>query len=130
MLKQRLLGFLALLLVFSLVLTACQPGSPEIVEVTRVVVEEKEKEVEVTRVVVEEKEIQVTVEVEVPVEATMKPLKMWASYDLTDTANPPSVTLSQAINTFQSTTGIQVEYEQVSWDQRDNNLISDREICR
>lgn len=44
-------------------------------------------------------------------------LVMWASYDLTDTENPPSVMLSQEIAAFEAETGIKVEYEQIAWDQ-------------
>ncbi|MBN1259150.1 MAG: extracellular solute-binding protein [Anaerolineae bacterium] len=55
-------------------------------------------------------------------ETTKKPLLMWASYDLTDEENPPSVTLNQAIQTFQATTGIEVIYEQVAWDQMPTKL--------
>lgn len=42
---------------------------------------------------------------------------MWASYDLSDTENPPSVQLKQVIDDFQAATGIEVDYEQVAWDQ-------------
>jgi ABC-type glycerol-3-phosphate transport system substrate-binding protein len=69
---------------------------------------------------VEKKEVVVTVEV--TVEATTKPLKMWAPHDLTDEENAPSVTLRQTIDTFEATTGIQVEYEQVAWDQMATKL--------
>jgi multiple sugar transport system substrate-binding protein len=42
---------------------------------------------------------------------------LWASYDLTDEENPPSVQLKQVIEDFEAETGIEVEYEQVAWDQ-------------
>jgi multiple sugar transport system substrate-binding protein len=51
------------------------------------------------------------------VEATQKPLVIWSRYDLTDTDDPPSVTLAQVVETFQATTGIEVIHEQVAWDQ-------------
>lgn len=106
-----------LFMVWALLLAACAPASPEMVEVEKQVVVEKP----VVQTVVVEKEVpvekEVVVTVEVPVEAAKKPLKLWASYDLTDESNPPSVTLRQAIETFEATTGIQVEYEQVAWDQ-------------
>jgi ABC-type glycerol-3-phosphate transport system substrate-binding protein len=103
---KRLFAVLALLVTFSLLTGGCvAPAAPERVVETVVVTQEVEKVIEVT------------VEVEVPVEAQAKPLVMWASYDLTDEENPPSVTLRQAIDTFEAATGIQVEYEQVAWDQ-------------
>jgi ABC-type glycerol-3-phosphate transport system substrate-binding protein len=127
---KRLFALLSLMVILSL-LAACG-GTPETiiqtVEVEKKVVEtvEVEKEVTVIETVEVEKEVTVIetveVEVEVPVEATQKPLVMWASYDLTDTENPTSVTLNQAINTFQAATGIEVEYEQVAWDQLSTKL--------
>jgi len=97
----------SLLIITSMVLASCATPTPEIVTVT--------KEVEVVKTVEVEKEVEVPVEVEV--EKELGPITMWASYDLTDEENPTSVTLNQAIATFESTTGIEVNYEQVSWDQ-------------
>ncbi len=47
---------------------------------------------------------------------------MWASYDLSDEENPPSVTLSETIAAFEAETGITVNYEQVAWDQLSTKL--------
>lgn len=47
---------------------------------------------------------------------------MWASYDLTDEENAPSVTLKNTIEAFEEATGITVEYEQVAWDQLSTKL--------
>jgi multiple sugar transport system substrate-binding protein len=120
---KRTFTLLSLVVVLSL-LAACGP-TPEpqtiiqTVEVEKVVTQEVEKEVTVVETVEVEKEVTVieTVEVEVPVEATKKPLVIWSRYDLTDTEDPPSVTLAQVIETFQATTGIEVIHEQVAWDQ-------------
>jgi multiple sugar transport system substrate-binding protein len=128
---KRIFFLLSALILLSLVAFQCGAApTPETIVETVVVKEtvevevEKEvvvtKEVEVEKVVEVEKEVVVTVEV--PVKATQKPLVMWASYDLTDAENPTSVTLSQAIDTFQSTTGIEVVYEQVAWDQLSTKL--------
>lgn len=107
--RSKLWLMLSLMVVMAMVLSACATPTPEVIEV--VVTEE----VEVIKTV----EVEKTIEVEVPVEVEkdLGPITMWASYDLTDEENPPSVTLSQAIATFESATGIEVEYEQVAWDQ-------------
>jgi inositol-phosphate transport system substrate-binding protein len=57
--KHRLWTVLAALVGLSMVLGACAPAEPEVIEVTRIVTEKEEVEVEVTR--------EVEVEVEVPV---------------------------------------------------------------
>lgn len=107
---KRLLSVLAVLLILSLLAAQCAaPATPEKIVETVIVKETVEVEKEVVK--------EVEKVVEVPVEAQAKPLVMWASYDVTDVENPPSVTLRQAIDTFQAATGIQVEYEQVAWDQ-------------
>ena len=61
--KHGLWTVLAALVVLSMVLAACAPAEPEVIEVTRVVTEKEEVEVEVTR--------EVEVEVEVPVGGEM-----------------------------------------------------------
>ena len=104
---RKLWFTLSLLIITSMVLASCATPTPEVVTVT--------KEVEVVKTVEVEKEVEVPVEVEV--EKELGPITMWASYDLSDQENPPSVTLAQAIETFQSATGIEVNYEQVAWDQ-------------
>lgn len=97
---------LALLTLVSLLLAACGPTpTPETVYVT--------KEVPVTVEVT--KEVQVTVEV--PAKAGS--LRIWGFYDLTNTDpndNRPTQ-MKAAIDSFQASTGIKVEYEQVAWDQ-------------
>ena len=98
--KRNTLVIFSLILAVSMLMAACQPT-------VETVVVEQTKEVVVTQVV----------EKEVEVEKEVGPIVMWASYDLTDTANPPSITLAQAIETFTATTGIEVQYEQVPWDQ-------------
>ena len=98
--KTRFFFVLVVVTAMLFSITACQ-AEPQVVEVEKTVVVEKEVE----KVV------------EVEVEKEVGPIVMWASYDLTDPENPPSVTLKQAIDTFQSATGIMVEYEQVAWDQ-------------
>ena len=111
---KRISAVLSMVIVLGL-LAACAPAEPEVVEVTRVVTEKEE--VEVTKVVREEVEVTKEVEVVKEVEKELGPITMWARYDLTDEEDPPAVTLRQAIETFESTTGIEVEYEQVAWDQ-------------
>jgi len=111
---KRTSGILSMLVVLGM-LAACAPAEPQIVEVTRVVTEKEE--VEVTKIVMEEVEVTKEVEVVKEVEKELGPITMWARYDLTDDADPPAVTLRQAIDTFEATTGIEVEYEQVAWDQ-------------
>ncbi len=113
---KRLFAVLAVFVIVSLLAAQCAaPATPEKVIETVVVKEtvEVEKEVVVTKEV--EKVVEVTVEV--PVEAKAQPLLIWARYDLTSEEDPPAVTLKQAIETFQATTGIEVVYEQVAWDQ-------------
>lgn len=103
---KRISVLLALLTLVSLLLAACGPTpTPETVYVT--------KEVPVTVEVT--KEVQVTVEV--PAEAGS--LRIWGFYDLTNTDpndNRPTQ-MKAAIDSFQASTGIKVEYEQVAWDQ-------------
>jgi multiple sugar transport system substrate-binding protein len=110
---KRIFALLSLVVILSLLAGCGATPEPQTiiqtVEVEKQVVETVEVEKEVT--VVE------TVEVEVPVEATQKPLVIWSRYDLTDTEDPPSVTLAQVIDTFEATTGIEVIHEQVAWDQ-------------
>ncbi len=98
------LRWLVLVVLVTMLVAACQPQTViQTVEVPKEVV--KTVEVEVT------KEIQV----EVPAEAGS--LRMWAFYDLTDTQDSRAVQMKQMIDSFQSTTGVKVEYEQVAWDQ-------------
>ncbi len=59
-----------------------------------------------------------------PAGAQENTIVMWASYDLTDEGNPPSVTLNAAIEAFEAETGIMVEYEQVAWDQLSTKLAT------
>lgn len=42
---------------------------------------------------------------------------MWSRNDLTNTEDPPAVTLKRLIDEFTAETGIEVVYEQVAWDQ-------------
>ncbi|NEP84944.1 MAG: extracellular solute-binding protein, partial [Okeania sp. SIO3B3] len=46
----------------------------------------------------------------------------WGFYDLTDTEDARAKFMAQAVEDFQTETGITVEYEQVSWDQLDNKI--------
>jgi len=114
---KRVFALLSLLVALSLMGACGATPEPQTiiqtVEVEKVVTKEVEKVV--TKEV--EKPVEVRVTVEVPVEAKVNPIVMWASYDLTDESNPPSVTLRQTIATFEATTGIKVQYEQVAWDQ-------------
>jgi multiple sugar transport system substrate-binding protein len=109
MYHRKITALLGLLIIAGMLLASC---SPETVYVTETVTVEVEVPVERT----------VEVEVPVEVERDLGPIVMWASYDLTDDENPTSVTLRQAIETFEATTGIEVEYEQVAWDQLSQKL--------
>ncbi|MGC9357937.1 MAG: ABC transporter substrate-binding protein [Anaerolineae bacterium] len=111
MYRRIITPLLGLLIVAGMLLASC---TPETVYVTETVTVEVEVPVERT--------VEVEVEVPVEVEKELGPIVMWASYDLTDDENPPSVTLRQAIDTFEATTGIEVEYEQVAWDQLSQKL--------
>lgn len=92
--KKSLFAMFALLLAFSMLLSACNPETVTVIQ---------------TQVVTVKETVQVVSET--------APITMWASYDLTDESNPPSVTLNQIITNFEATTGITVNYEQVAWDQ-------------
>ncbi len=104
MTQMKLLRWFALALLVSLLLAACQPQT---------IVQTVEVPKEVVKTVEVEKEVRV--EVEVPAEAGI--LRMWGFYDLTDKGDSRAVQMKQMIDAFQSTTGIQVDYEQVAWDQ-------------
>ncbi len=100
--KKVFFVIFAMLTVAMMVLTACAPAA----------VPTPEKVVET---VVVEKEVEKTVVVEKPTEAGE--LNIWGFYDLTNTEDSRPVMLKQAIDSFQATTGIKVNYEQVAWDQ-------------
>jgi ABC-type glycerol-3-phosphate transport system substrate-binding protein len=44
-------------------------------------------------------------------------ITIWSRYDLTDTENQNSVLMKQRVDDFESETGIEVNYEQIAWDQ-------------
>ncbi|MBC7243392.1 MAG: extracellular solute-binding protein [Anaerolineae bacterium] len=105
--KWSLVG---LLMVILLVLASCAPApTPQVVE--KVVKETVVVEKPVEKTVVVEKTV------EVPVEAKPEPITVWARYDLTNTEDQAAVSLKQLITSFEATTGIKVNYEQVAWDQ-------------
>ena len=113
--KKKLSFVLSLVILASLVLAACQPAAasePETVVVTQVV--EVEKEVEKV----------------VEVEKELAPITIWARYDLTDTEDAVSVILKQLIDSYTATTGAEVNYEQVAWDQVASKLAPANPIGR
>lgn len=101
--KKSFFIVIALLTIAVMVLSACTPPAPEKVVETVVVEKEVEKVVEK--------------QVEVPVEKEAGSLRIWGFYDLTNKDDSRAVMMKQAIDSFQATTGIKVEYEQVAWDQ-------------
>jgi ABC-type glycerol-3-phosphate transport system substrate-binding protein len=103
---------LSLVMIATLLLSACQPTTVEVIKTVEVPVE-VEKEV-ITTVEVE-KEVTVVETVEVPAEAGS--VRIWGFYDLTNTEDSRAVQMKQTIDSFQASTGVKVEYEQVAWDQ-------------
>ncbi len=118
--KTRIVVLLSLLVVASLLLTACPAPTPQVV-VQTVEVEKKVVEtVQVEKIV--EKPVEKVVEKVVEVAKPAGAISIWAFYDLTDTKDSRPVMLKQAIESFQATTGIKVQYEQVAWDQLPKKL--------
>jgi multiple sugar transport system substrate-binding protein len=105
-------NLLVLFVVLSVLVSACQPQTVEVIKTVEVPVE-VEKEI-ITTVEVE-KEVTVVETVEIPAEAGS--LRVWGFYDLTNTEDSRAVQMKQTIDSFQASTGIAVEYEQVAWDQ-------------
>jgi multiple sugar transport system substrate-binding protein len=109
--KKSLLGLTALMMIFAMVLAACQPAAPEVIR-EEVVVTQVVKETEIVKEVVKETQI-----VQELVDAPAGSLRIWGFYDLTTTEDSRAVQMKQTIDSFQATTGVTVEYEQIAWDQ-------------
>jgi|GEM_PF-950492 len=105
-------NLLVLFVILSMLLSACGTKTVEVIKTVEVPVE---KQVEVVKTVEVEKEVKVIETVEVAAEAGS--LRIWGFYDLTNTEDSRAVQMKQTIDSFQASTGIKVEYEQVAWDQ-------------
>lgn len=102
----------SLVIVATMLLSACQPQTVEVIKTVEVQVE---KQVEVIKTVEVEKQVEVEKIVEVAAEAGS--LRIWGFYDLTNLEDSRAVSMKQTIDSFQASTGVKVEYEQVAWDQ-------------
>lgn len=94
--------FISLAVLLSLLLGACQPQTAE---VTQPVVEVEE-----------------TAAVPAAEPAETGNLRIWGFYDLTNTEDSRAVQMKQTIESFQATSGVTVDYEQVAWDQMSTKI--------
>lgn len=93
--SKKLSLIIAVLLMATLLLSACQPAAVE-----------------------EPAEVEEPVEVEEPevVEEDPGVLRFWGFYDLTNDEDGRAVQMKANIDAFEAATGIDVQYEQVAWD--------------